>query len=238
MRCPACAAPNLPGAARCQKCGAKLPGPAAGSGTPSKPRPAAGPGTPSKPRPAAGPGTPSRARRPEPEAGAIQPERPRRPAAPPSKTSQPEPAEGPRLRRRREPEEPAADEVDVTSTIVPYKNPCALLSYYTGFIALVVGLGAAVGMVYMLNNVSWTPRPQDVESIRRTLFVGFGLGILLGLAGFALGIFGFLFGSAHRASKGKTHALIGTVMGASNVMGQVVALLLLLRLVTTLSGNR
>ncbi|HMC88069.1 MAG TPA: zinc ribbon domain-containing protein, partial [Gemmataceae bacterium] len=125
MRCPACDEPNPPEAVRCKECGERLP----------------------------------RKRRPVEEDEGIT-DAPRRRAAE---------VERPRRRRAEEVDEDDEDDDDeryerrrvrrsrrqrddddgdqVVSTIIPYKNPRALASYYLGFLALIPVLGIVLALL-------------------------------------------------------------------------------------------
>jgi hypothetical protein len=121
MRCPSCDKPNPPDATRCEECGAAL---------------KAGP-----PR-----------RRPESEAIEERPSR--RPAADhreaPRARRRPDDDdddEDDRPRRRRRPREESDEGI---ATLIPYKNPTALVSYYCGVFSLIPGLALVLAPVSII----------------------------------------------------------------------------------------
>ncbi|HEV3260486.1 MAG TPA: zinc ribbon domain-containing protein [Gemmataceae bacterium] len=237
MRCPECDAVNPPGAVRCKACGEKLPRPRPAEAGPEKKRSEQVQAKPRVPKPAQD--APAPPRRPKPAQHAPAPPQ-RRPAP------RDEDAERARLHRRRQEEEDEDEDEDmdeededeeasVASTLVPYKNPLALISYYVGYIALVVGLGAIVWMVVLFQRAeAGKGAHQDtIDTMRLILKVGLGLGSFLGLVGFGLGISGFLYGRSHRRAKGQAHATTGIVLGVINVIGQIAALVLILQYINS-----
>ena len=210
MRCPECDAVNPPEAVRCKACGEKLRRPA---------RPADEEDEDTTERVQAKP------RRREPE-GDDTIARRRRPAP----RDEDEDEERPRRRRREEEDEDDEDEESIAATIVPYKNPMALISYYLGYVGLAVGLGAIVWMVALFQSAEQAKgaKQETIDSMQLILKVGLGAGAFLGLVGFGLGIYGFLYGGSHRKAKGQAHATTGIVLGVINVIGQIVALILIL----------
>jgi len=109
----------------------------------------------------------------------------------------------------------------------PEKNPAALISYHLGYIALMVGLGAVVWMValFLRAEARGGAEEETIDRMRLILKVGLGLGALLGLAGYVLGVIGF---QTQRRAKGQAHATIGRVLGLINFVVQIVALILIL----------
>jgi hypothetical protein len=131
MRCPACDTANPPEAVRCEECGAKLP---VRQRRPAPPEEEDD----DQPRPARG------------KSAADEERRPRR--RPPEDLEdedddyeEEEYERRPRRRRRRRYEEDEEDDEAIT-TIIPYKNPTALASYYMSFFTLIPALGILLGI--------------------------------------------------------------------------------------------
>ncbi len=132
MRCPACDNPNPPEAVRCEECGAKLP---------ARQR---------RPAPAEEEDD-DQARPARPKSAGSDERRPRR--RPPEDLDEDdedydeeeEYERRPRRRRRRRYEEDE-EEDEAISTIIPYKNPRALASYYLSFFTLIPVLGILLGI--------------------------------------------------------------------------------------------
>jgi ribosomal protein L40E len=127
MQCPQCGSSNPSEAVRCEDCGAKL--------TSSRPK-----------RESAEDGIEEGTKRTGGPAGSGRPARRRRQDEMEDDDEEDEYERRPRRRRRRN--DDAGDEV--ISTIIPYKNPKALLSYYFGIFSLVCVIGmilAPVGLV-------------------------------------------------------------------------------------------
>jgi hypothetical protein len=118
MHCPACDTPNPPEAVRCEECGAKLPA------RPRRPAPALE--EEDEPRPVRSRRRPPEDLDDEDEADEEYERRPRR------------------RRPRYEDEEEEEDEV--VATIIPYKNPRALASYYISFFTLIPIIGILLGI--------------------------------------------------------------------------------------------
>ncbi|TMQ32179.1 MAG: zinc ribbon domain-containing protein [Planctomycetota bacterium] len=120
MRCPACDEPNPPEAVRCKECGERLP---------RKRRPAEDDeGIANAPR-----------RR------AAEVERPRRRRA--AEVEDEDEDEEYERRRRRRVRRRDEDGDEVVSTIIPYKNPKALASYYLGIFSLIPIIGLLLAIV-------------------------------------------------------------------------------------------
>jgi hypothetical protein len=120
MRCPACDEPNPPEAVRCKECGERLP----------------------------------RKRRPveddegitdAPRRRAAEVERPRRRRA--EEVDEDDDDEEYELRRRRRARRRNEDGDEVVSSIIPYKNPKALASYYLGIFSLIPVIGLLLAIV-------------------------------------------------------------------------------------------
>jgi hypothetical protein len=122
MRCPACDEPNPPEAVRCKECGERLP---------RKRRPAEDDeGITDAPR-----------RR------AAELERPRRRRAVELDEDDEDEDEEYERRRRRRVRRRDEDGDEVVSTIIPYKNPKALASYYLGIFSLIPVIGLLLAIV-------------------------------------------------------------------------------------------
>jgi len=212
MRCPECDAVNPPEAVRCKACGEKLRRQARPAKDPEREeRPDEGVRV--KPRRQPKQDEPAPPRKPAARAGDEDRARPRK--------------------RRREDED---DEESLAATIVPYKNPVALISYYLGYVSLIVGLVAIVSTVVVFQRAEGREgaSAETIDRIRLILRLGLGLGAVLGAAGTGLGIFGFLYGRTYRRAKGQAHATTGIVLGVLNMIAQPVALILILRYINSL----
>jgi hypothetical protein len=154
----------------------------------------------------------------------VQEGRPRRPAPPPRDEDDEE--ERPRRRRAADDEDegpprrrrPGDD--DGYSGVVPYRNMFALTAYYLGFLGIIAILG---GFAFIL----FQGRQGALPSPARVAIVTFG--VIYGLGGISA-LLAIIFGSVGlaKASKGKgtAHAIVGIVLGALEIIGLILILLL------------
>jgi hypothetical protein len=149
---------------------------------------------------------------------------------------QPEEAEDvelvrPKPKRRRVIAEDDENE-DSGGAIIPYRNPLALFGYYAAFLGLIIGLGAIAAAIFLCRQKEVIAR-QDVDLAKTIIYIGVILGVLVELAAFVMGIFGFFYARAHPTSKGGGHALSSIIMGALFFIGELVALFLVLQYIDT-----
>jgi hypothetical protein len=97
------------------------------------------------------------------------------------------------------------------STMIPYRNVTALISYYCGMVSLIAILGGIALVMY--NPVS----PQFVRAI--SLVVIYGLGGILAIVAIILGIIGMVHANKYPKARGMGHAVTGLVLGIVEVLG-------------------
>jgi hypothetical protein len=128
-------------------------------------------------------------------------------------------------KRRRVIVEDDEDDEDSGGAIIPYRNPLALFGYYAAFLGLIIGLGAIAVAIFLLQKKEVLTR-HDVDLAKMIITIGVILGMLVELAAFVMGIFGFFYAKAHRTAKGGGHALSAIIMGALFLIGELVCLFL------------
>jgi len=107
--------------------------------------------------------------------------------------------------RRRRPVEEDLEEVDddTISTIIPYRNPRALASYYLGIFSLASVLSF------------WLPK----EAL---IIAGLAMGAVVAMLALVLGIMGVRYSGNDPGAKGGGHAVIGIVCAIITLLGQAV----------------
>jgi hypothetical protein len=131
-------------------------------------------------------------------------------------------------KRRRVIVEDDEDDEDSGGAIIPYRNPLALFGYYAAFLGLIIGLGAIAVAIFLLQKKEVLTR-HDVDLAKMIITIGVILGMLVELAAFVMGIFGFFYAKAHRTAKGGGHALSAIIMGALFLIGELVCLFLVIQ---------
>ncbi len=210
IRCPACKGENPANAERCEHCGVKFI---------RKPRP----------------GEVEIEEEDEASEQAVQIKR--RPVEPEEEIHEVQ-AVRPKPKRRRvivEDDEDDEDDRGSGGAIIPYRNPLALFGYYAAFLGLLIGLGAMALAVFLCRGKWETGNItiQDVNTAKVIIWIGIILGVLVELAAFVMGIFGFFYAKAHRTAKGGGHALSGIIMGALFLIGELIALVLIIQYIDT-----
>jgi hypothetical protein len=205
IRCPACKGENSANAERCEHCGVKFV---------RKPRPV----------------EVEFEEEDETSEQAVQVKR--RPVEPEEEIHEVQ-AVQPKPKRRRVIVEDDEDDEDSGGAIIPYRNPLALFGYYAAFLGLVIGLGAMALAVFLCQQKGYDIKQADVKLAKTIIYVGIILGVIVELAAFVMGIFGFFYAKAHRTAKGGGHALSGIIMGALFLIGELIALVLIIQYIDT-----
>jgi hypothetical protein len=98
------------------------------------------------------------------------------------------------------------------SGIIPYRNPLALIAYYSGFGSLISILGSvALAMLTIGQRVN-------------VLLIGilmFGVGGLLALLAVICGILGLTYVNKHPKARGTGHAVTGLIMGGIEILALI-----------------
>jgi hypothetical protein len=131
-------------------------------------------------------------------------------------------------KRRRVILEDDEDDEGSGGAIIPYRNPLALFGYYAAFLGLIIGLGAIAAAIFLLRQKEVLSL-HDVDLAKMIITIGVILGMLVELAAFVMGIFGFFYAKSHRGAKGGGHALSGIIMGALFFIGELVCLFLVIQ---------
>jgi hypothetical protein len=134
----------------------------------------------------------------------------------------------PKPKRRRVILEDDEDDEGSGGAIIPYRNPLALFGYYAAFLGLIIGLGAIAAAIFLLRQKEVLSL-HDVDLAKTIITIGVILGMLVELAAFVMGIFGFFYAKSHRGAKGGGHALSGIIMGALFFIGELVCLFLVIQ---------
>jgi hypothetical protein len=137
--------------------------------------------------------------------------------APPGRASVPRQTTPAKPRRRAEASDADAEVERPVSRMIPYRNVNALIAYYCGMFALIP---AAVYPLILIGAVS----PPDNLRFLSTLLPA--VGILLGGAALALGVFGLRHARARPKTGGGGHALTGVFLGALALFESAIGLAL------------
>jgi hypothetical protein len=114
----------------------------------------------------------------------IESQEPRPPRRPPRDANGDEFDDRPRRRSRRDDDEVTED---ATGGLIPYKNPKALISYYTGILSLLPVLGLVLGPIALILGVAGLRYVSAHPKARGTAhaIVGIILGTLATLGNFS-----------------------------------------------------
>jgi hypothetical protein len=87
--------------------------------------------------------------------------------------------------------------------------------------------------VFLCQQKGYDIKQADVKMAKTIIYVGIILGVIVELAAFVMGIFGFFYAKAHRTAKGGGHALSAISMGALFLIGELIALVLIIQYIDT-----